>query len=84
VAGRRIADPFAALAHVGSWHIADKLDARFHGSFGEKLTSVSVAENLFVPPIGGLLLRVTRCPNVARRFVVSTREMPMIIGFSRD
>jgi hypothetical protein len=31
------------------WQIADKLDVRFHGSFGKKLTSVSVAENLFAP-----------------------------------
>jgi hypothetical protein len=62
VAGRRIADPFAALAHVGSWHIADKLDARFHGRFGKKLTSVFVAEDLFTPP--------------DRRFAASLHPLP--------
>jgi hypothetical protein len=31
------------------WHIADKLDVRFRGSFGKKLTSVCVADSLFAP-----------------------------------
>jgi hypothetical protein len=31
------------------WHIADKLDVRFHGTFGKKLTSVCVADSLFAP-----------------------------------
>jgi hypothetical protein len=65
------------------WHIADKLDVRFHGTFGKKLTSVCVADSLFAR-IGGLLLRVTRCANVARCFAVCAQEMPMNIGFLRD
>jgi hypothetical protein len=38
-----------AIQKRRKWHIADKLDVRFPGSFGKKLTSVSVADNLFAP-----------------------------------
>jgi hypothetical protein len=65
------------------WHIADKLDVRFRGSFGKKLTSVSVADSLFAPDWRFAASRHP-LPKCGAVFCCCAQEMPMNIGFLRD
>jgi len=75
--------PFNAARKRRDWHIADKLDVRFHGSFGKKQTSLSVADNLFAPDWRFAASRhpLLKCGAV---FCFVRVEMPMNIDFLRD